>query len=156
MGKSTISMAIFNSYVKLPEGTLYEHLSWWYSKLGKMDCKTIRLTPPPITRTSGSENDGCCWNPIRFPTLFFGRKLAILQRTQIPNNTMFHHGETPCFTIIHPWLSHPPCFFPSFHQGTVELQWSGCPPMWQHEPSDDLGKLGFADLHIGPAAGCGA
>jgi hypothetical protein len=24
MGKSTISMAIFNSYVKLPEGTLYE------------------------------------------------------------------------------------------------------------------------------------
>mmetsp|Transcript_48751 Transcript_48751/g.99151 ORF Transcript_48751/g.99151 Transcript_48751/m.99151 type:complete len:325 (+) Transcript_48751:466-1440(+) len=22
--------------------------------------------------------------------------------------------------------------------------------MWQHEPSDDLGKLGFADLHIGP------
>jgi hypothetical protein len=24
MGKSTISMAIFNSYVKLPEGTVYE------------------------------------------------------------------------------------------------------------------------------------
>ena len=27
MGKSTISMAIFNSYVKLPEGNLHESLT---------------------------------------------------------------------------------------------------------------------------------
>ena len=27
MGKLTISMAIFNSYVKLPEGILYDHLN---------------------------------------------------------------------------------------------------------------------------------
>jgi hypothetical protein len=32
MGKSTISMVIFNSYVKLPEGMNYEHLPkiWGY------------------------------------------------------------------------------------------------------------------------------
>jgi len=28
MGKSTISMAIFNSYVSLPEGTIWYDLLW--------------------------------------------------------------------------------------------------------------------------------
>ena len=40
MGKSTISMAIFNSYVKLPEGTPFIHgwfCKWHISRAWKFD-----------------------------------------------------------------------------------------------------------------------
>ena len=41
MGESTISMAIFNSYVKLPEGKLwgYDWESYWdiWDMIGKMN-----------------------------------------------------------------------------------------------------------------------
>ena len=50
MGKSTISMAIFHSYVSLPEGTTPKKSQFWWSEPNKSQVWAAERTTPVARR----------------------------------------------------------------------------------------------------------
>ena len=106
MGKSTISMAIFNSYVKLPEGN-------WYSNcyLGQIACNRVQYHSIPTSlseivlvllgiRGTGSLKGTTTWSAVK-PRIRSGNTLwrrANLCRCQVAG--LKHQGRLRADTLV--------------------------------------------------------
>ena len=144
MGKSTISMAIFNSYVKLPEGRCFSVV--FFARVRKI--KGI------MARISGSQDP----NPTQLDRNHGGLppgKLTVCYGKMVENGHR-NSGFTWIYPLIAWWFSIVFCMFyqrvMDFHQqksaGICQLsvphppEWSGAPSESSPATSHASGRLG--------------